>query len=353
MTLNKRPLAVVPTPADSPETLQRRACLLALLAGGAALSRPAWAQAHAPTPAPGAADWPSRPVKLIIPFPPAGGTDAFAQPLAAEFVKLTGQALVPDYRGGLGGTRGASIAAHAPADGYTLFMGGIHHTIAPALRPPLDYLLDTDFVPLALLATMPQVLVVDPKRFPGNFADFVGKLQANSVSNSYGSAGNGTSHHLAGELFRRQTRTPIHHIPLRGAGPALAALVAGSVDMVFDGLGSSAPHIRAGRLKALMVSGSQRNPAIPNVPCAAELGLSGFDIGTWYGLWAPKGTPADVRARVIELVQRLSETQAIQIAWMDAGAEFPALTGDAFGQFVEAEMRRWASVVKVNKIQMD
>lgn len=297
--------------------------------------------------------WPSRPVTLLVPFPAGGGDDTLVRPLAAEFAKLTGQPLVPDYQSGLGGTRGASVAARAPADGYNLFMGSVHHAIAPALRPPLDYLLDADFVPLALLATVPQVLVVDPARFSGDFAAFMGKLLAYPRRFNYGSAGNATSHHLAGELFRRQTRVQINHIPSRGSGAALSDLMAGNVDMVFDSLDSAAPHIRAGRIKALMVSGAQRNPAIPNVPTAAELGLTDFDVGTWYGLWAPKGTPEGVRARVMEVVQRLSETPAIQIAWMDAGAEFPALTGAAFGDFVQAEMRRWAAVVKAYKIQLD
>ncbi len=352
------------TPVQSERVLnlsqpQRRTWLtaaLATLAGASAMpalgATPIRALPAEPVPE-SAGLWPSRPVTLVVPFPSGGGEDAFAQPLAAEFAKLTGQALQPNYENGLGGTRGATLAARARPDGYTLFMGGIHHAMAPALRPRLDYLLDTDFVPLALLATVPQVLVVDPKRFPGEFGALLGKLQVYPGRYSYGSAGNGTSHHIAGELFRRQTRTQIQHIPLRGDGPALAALAAGSVDMVFDSLASSAPHIRAGRMKALMVSGAKRNPAIPSVPCAAELGLPGFDVGTWYGLWAPKGTPDGVRARVVDLIQRFSETQAIQIAWMDAGAEFPALTGAAFGEFVQSEMRRWAGVVKVNKIQMD
>ena len=361
MTVNKRPWPLPQAGSnfqvDSDRCLNgpRRTLVLSLLGGGATAACPLWAQGQTPAPIATAAPpaWPTRPVKVIIPSPPFGGSDTLFHPLAVAFAQITGQALVPEYHGGLGGTRGASVAARASANGYTLFMGGIAHTIAPALRPPLDYLLDTDFVPLALLATMPQVLVVNPAQHPGNFESFFGKLQVYPGRYSYGSAGNGTSLHMAGELFRRQTRTHINHVSMRSDGQALTELVAGNVDMVFDSLASAAPHIRAGRIKALMVSGAQRNPAIPKVPCAAELGLSGFNVGTWHGLWAPKGLPTDVRARIIEVVQNLSETQAIQVAWMDAGAEFPAITGAAFGDFVDAEMRRWAAVVKAQKIQMD
>lgn len=353
------PTRTVALPSDGLSRLAepaRRAWLLAALAGACALPRQGLAQVRFlpadPVVESGAGDWPSRAVKLVVPFPAGGGTDALAQPLAAEFAHLTGQALQPDYQGGLGGTRGAKVAAGARPDGYTLLMGGVHHVIAPALRR-LDYDLDIDLVPLALLATVPQVLVVRPNRFPNNFAGFLNTLMADPNRYSYGSAGSGTSHHVAGALFARLSRTRINHLPFRGAGPALAELMAGNVDMVFDGLASSAPHIRAGRLKALMVSGARRNPAIPYVPCATELGLLGFDVNTWYGLWAPKGTPADLRARMVEMVQRLSETQAIQIAWMDAGAEFPALTGAAFGDFIDAETQRWAKLVKTTRVQLD
>ena len=351
-----------PVPSDRVLNLappQRRTWLTAVLATLALAcglpargATPIRALPAEPAPEP-AGLWPSRPVTMVVPFPAGGANDVFALPLAAEFASLTGQTLRLQYRDGLGGTRGASVAAHAAPDGYTLFMGGVHHAIAATLRPGLDYLLDADFVPLALLATMPQVLVVDPARFPGDFASLVDKLHIYPGRYSYGSAGNGTSYHIAGELFRRAMRARILHTPFRGSGQALAALVAGNVDMVFCDVGSAVPHIRAGRLKALMVSGSQRNPAIPNVPTAAELEIPGFDGGTWYGLWAPKGTPVDVRTRIIDVVQRASDTQAIQIAWMDAGAEFPALTGKAFGDFVEAEMRRWAAVIKAKGITLE
>lgn len=299
------------------------------------------------------ATWPTKPVTLVVPFPAGGGTDAFARPLSAQFSKLTGKQLIIDNRGGAGGTVGASIAAKAPADGYTLFMGAVHHAIAPSMYPKLDYDIEKDFVPLALMANVPQVLVVNPRLVPGEFKDFMAQVQKNPGRMNYGSAGGGTSHHLAGELFKLQTKTFITHIPYRGAGPALQDLIAGNVDMMFDGLGSSAVHIKSGRIKALMVSGAKRNPAFPNVPCAAELGLPDYTVSTWYGLWAPKGTPADVQARIVDEMRRAAATEELKAIWASNGAEFGSLTPTQFGSFVSSEVKRWAVVVKASGAKLD
>ena len=297
--------------------------------------------------------WPTKPVTLVVPFPAGGGTDAFARPLSAQFSKLTGKQLIIDNRGGAGGTLGASIAAKAAPDGYTLFMGAVHHAIAPAMYPKLDYDIEKDFVPLALVANVPQVLVVNPKKVPDEFKAFLAFIRKNPGKTNYGSAGGGTSHHLAGELFKQQTQTFITHIPYRGAGPALQDLIAGNVDMMFDGLGSSAAHIKAGRIKALMVSGNKRNPAFPDVPCAAELGLPDYTVTTWYGIWAPKGTPADIQARALEEIRRAGLSDEAKAVWANQGAEFSNMTPQQFGQFVTAEVKRWAQVVKVSGAKLD
>ena len=298
--------------------------------------------------------WPAKPVNLIVPFPAGGGTDAFARPLSAQFAKLAGRPLIIDNRGGAGGTLGASIAAKAPADGYTLFMGAVHHTIAPSMYPKLDYDIEKDFVPLALMANVPQVLVVNPKRVDAqNFKAFVEFVRKNPGKLNYGSAGAGTSHHLAGELFKQQTKTFITHIPYRGAGPALQDLIAGNVDMMFDGLGSSASHIKGGRIKALMVSGVKRNPAFPDVPCALELGLPDYTVTTWYGLWAPKGTPADIQARVVEEMKKAAASDELKAIWASNGAEFGNQTPAQFGSFVSAEVKRWAAVVKASGAKLE
>jgi tripartite-type tricarboxylate transporter receptor subunit TctC len=232
-------------------------------------------------------------------------------------------------------------------------MGAVHHSIAPSMYAKLDYDLEKDFIPLALMATVPQVLVVNPKNMPGDFKAFMEAVRQKPGRYNFGSAGGGTSHHLAGELFKLQTKTFITHIPYRGAGPALQDLIAGNVDMMFDGLGSSAQHIKAGRIKALMVSGSKRNPSFPDVPCAAELGLPDYTVTTWYGMWAPRGTSQEIVARMLEEIKKLSATDEIKASWASNGAEFPNVTGPQFGAFVNNEIKRWAAVVKASGAKLD
>ena len=218
--------------------------------------------------------WPNRPVTFVVPFPAGGGTDAFARPLSAVLTRNLGKQIVIDNRGGAGGTVGATIAAKAAPDGYTFFMGAVHHAIAPSMYPKLDYNLEADFIPVGLISSVPQVIVVNAQRVP--VTDLKGLLEymrKNPGKVNYGSAGNGTSHHLAGELFKLQTKTFITHIPYRGAGPALQDLIAGQVDMMFDGLGSSATHIKGGRIKALAVASTKRAPGFADVPTTTEAGV--------------------------------------------------------------------------------
>jgi tripartite-type tricarboxylate transporter receptor subunit TctC len=301
-----------------------------------------------------AAGWPSKPVTLIVPFPAGGGTDAFARPLAAALTKSLGRQFIIDNKGGAGGTLGAGIAARAAPDGYTLFMGAVHHAIAPSMYPKLDYNIETDFVPIGMVSSVPQVIVVNAQRMP--VADLKAMLDAvgkNPGKYNYASAGNGTSHHLAGELFKLQTKTFITHIPYRGAGPALQDLIAGQVDMMFDGLGSSAAHIRGGRIKALAVASSQRVPGFPDLPTAAELGLPNYQVATWYGLWAPKGTPKDVVERIQAELRKVLNSEEIVAAWRSIGSNTPDLYGEAYGRFVSAEVKRWAEVVKASGAKLD
>ena len=318
----------------------------ALIAASAACALPLAARAQAA--------WPAKPVTLIVPFPAGGGTDAFARPLATQFSKLTGKALVIDNRGGAGGTLGASVAAKAPADGYTLFMGGAHHVVAPSMYPKLDYDIEKDFVPLIQLASVPQVLVVNSKRAnTGSYKEFIELIRKNPGKLDYASAGAGSVHHLAGELFKQQTKTSITHIPYRGAGPALQDLISGTVDMAFDGLGSSAGHIKGGRIMALMVAGNKRNPAIPDVPSAAEVGLPAYDVHTWYGLWAPKGTPPEVQAAAIEAFRKAAQDPEAKTVWAGQGADFPNVTGAQFGKLIHDEIRKWADVVKASGAKLE
>jgi tripartite-type tricarboxylate transporter receptor subunit TctC len=323
-------------------TLGRRATLVLALAA-----------ALAPAAAP-AQTWPARPVTIVVPFPVGGGTDAFARPLSAQLTKQLGQQVIIDNKGGAGGNLGATAAAKANADGYTWFMGAVHHAIAPAVYPKLDYSLANDFVPIAMIASVPQVIVVNPQRIAAtDLKGLIAHLKANPGKVTYGSAGNGSSHHLAGELFKSQTQTFLTHIPYRGAGPALQDLIGGQVDMMFDGLGSSATHIRNGRLKAIAVAGDKRAPGFPDIPTTTEAGVPTYKVATWYGLWAPKGTPQAAIERMSAELRQALASKEIQAAWANIGAEPPSLSGKAFGDFVAGETQRWANVVKTGNIKME
>jgi tripartite-type tricarboxylate transporter receptor subunit TctC len=298
--------------------------------------------------------WPAKPVTIVVPFPPGGGTDAFARPLFAVMSKNTGRQFVIDNKGGAGGTLGAGLAAKAAADGHNFFMGAVHHSIAPSMYPRLDYDLERDFVPVGLVSSVPQVISVNPGKVPAKtLAEFLDFVRKNPARLNYGSAGNGTSHHLAGELFKLQTKTFITHIPYRGAGPALQDLVAGQVDLMFDGLGSSAAHIRAGRLRGIAVASDRRAPGFPDIPTTAESGLPTYKVGTWYGIWAPKGTPADILAAMSGEMKKALNGDELKTTWTSLGTETPNLWGAEFGQFVAAEIKRWAEVVKASGAKLD
>jgi len=300
------------------------------------------------------AGWPAKPITLIVPFPPGGGTDAFARPLSAHLSKQLGRQVIIDNRGGAGGTVGAAIAAKAAPDGYTFFVGAVHHAIAPSFYPKLDYNITTDLVPLTVIANPPQILVVNPKRVAAeDFKSFMALLRANPGKLNYASAGNGTSHHLAGELFKQQSKTFIVHIPYRGAGPALSDLIAGNVDMMFDGLGSSAQHIRGGRIRALAVAAPARVPAFPNVPTFVEMGMPDYVVSTWYGIWGVKGTPKEILDRMHAEVVKALATPEIKEIWANQGSDTNTMSQDQFARFVASEVKRWAEVTKASGAKLD
>lgn len=326
--------------------LTRRQALITAAAGAAATLGVPLARAQA--------GWPTRPVNIIVPFPAGGGTDAFARPLFGVVTKNLGRQMLIDNKGGAGGTLGASLAAKAAPDGYTFFMGAVHHAIAPSMYPRLDYSIENDFVPVGLISSVPQVIVVNPGKVAANtLPELLAYIRQNPGRLNYGSAGNGTSHHLAGELFKLQSKTFITHIPYRGAGPMLQDLIAGQVDMCFDGLGSSAGHIRGGRIKAIAVASEKRTAAFPNLPTAVEAGMADYKVATWYGLWAPKGTPADAVSAMQAAMRTAMAGDDLKTMWTGLGAETPNLYGADFGRFVSSEVQRWAQVVKASGAKLD
>jgi tripartite-type tricarboxylate transporter receptor subunit TctC len=323
----------------------RRRGLIACAAAAASLT-PAAAFAQA--------GWPNKPIRLIVPFPPGGGTDAFARPLSKVLTAQLGQPILIDNRGGAGGTLGAELAAKSAPDGYTFLVGAIHHAIAPSMYPKLGYDLQKDLVPVTVLSYVPNVLVVNPQRLPvKTYDEFFKYLKANPGKLNYGSAGNGTSHHLTVELYKTLTRTFVTHIPYRGAGPALQDLLAGQVDLMFDGLGSAMPHIKAGKLVPLAVTSEKRSFALPDVPTLAETGVKGYDARTWYAIWAPAGTPRDIVVRMQQEVARALAGTELKDTWYALGAEAGGQTPEVMQQFVTAEIAKWAKAVKDSGAKLD
>jgi len=317
-----------------------------LLAIAAVLAAPC---AHAQ-----AQGWPNRPIRLIVPFPPGGGTDAFGRPLAKVLSQNLGQQFVIDNRGGAGGTLGAELAAKSAPDGYTFLLGAVHHTIAVSMYPKLGYDLQKDLAPVTVVAYVPNVVVVNPQRVPARtFAEFQAYAVANPGKLNYASAGNGTTHHLTVELWKTMTRSFATHIPYRGAGPALQDLLAGQVDFMFDGMGSSIPHIRGGKLVPLAVTSSQRSFALPEIPTLNEAGVKGYEARTWYALWAPAGTPREIVGRLQQEVSKALAGAELKEIWRSLGADPGGQSPEEMAKFVDAEVKKWAKVVKDSGAKLD
>lgn len=301
-----------------------------------------------------AAQWPERPITLIVPFPAGGGTDTFARPLAQQLTTQLGQTVVIDNKGGAGGTVGAGVAAKARPDGYTFFMGGAHHALAPSLYKSLNYNIQKDFVPVALVAQPPQVIVINPQKLPvKTVQELIDYAKKRPGEINFGTAGKGSTHHLAGELFAMQTGIKLVDVPYQGAGPMLSALIGGQVDLAFDGLGSSSGHIRSGVIKPLAVAATERSQSLPDVPTAAEAGVPNYVVSTWYAIWAPAGTPQEAVDKMIAEITKALNAPKIKETWAGNGSAVPTLTGAEFGKFVDNEVERWAKVVKDSGVKLD
>ena len=302
-----------------------------------------------------AQSWPAKPITMVNPFPPGGGTDVFARPIAAKLSQQLGQQVLIENQGGAGGTVGATSASKRAPDGYNWFFGAVHHTIAESLYKTLPYGLEKNFDPITVAAFVPNVLVIHPKHADKfkTLQEFIDYVKKNPGKLNYGSAGSGTTHHLAAELFKIMTHTFIVHIPYRGAGPLMPDLLAGQVDLAFDGLGTSAPQIKAGRLIPLAVTTSARNSTLPNVPTVAEAGVPGYEVRTWYAIWALKGTPRDIQERMYKEVVIAMNQPDLKKIWAEQGADIGAMPPAEFGKLVHSEIAKWAKVVKESGAQVD
>ncbi|MBI3532712.1 MAG: tripartite tricarboxylate transporter substrate binding protein [Burkholderiales bacterium] len=303
--------------------------------------------------------WPNKPVRIVVPFAPGGTTDILARAVAPELSKAFGQQFVVDNRAGAGGNVGADIVAKSAGDGYTLLMGTVGtHGINKALYAKLSYDPQKDFVPITLVAAVPNVMEMNADKAKAlginTVADFIKYAKANPGKLNMASSGNGTSIHLAGELFKSMTGTFMTHIPYRGSGPALLDMVAGNMDVMFDNLPSSMAQIKAGKLKALAVTSSQRSAALPDVPTVEEAGhLKGFEASSWFGLLAPAGTPADIVNRIQQEVAKSLNTPVIKEKLLAQGAIPSGNTPAEFAKLIDAEHKKWAKVVKDSGAKVD
>jgi len=299
--------------------------------------------------------WPSKPMVFVNPFPAGGGTDTFARPIAARLSQQLGEQALIENQGGAGGTVGAANAARRPPDGYNWFFGAVHHTIAGSLYTKLSYSLEKDFEPITVVAFVPNVVVVHPKhadRFK-TLKDLISYAKANPGKLNYGSAGSGTTHHLSVELFKTMTQTDLVHVPYKGAGPLMIDLLAGQVDLAFDGMGTSANQIKSGKLIALAITSDKRNAVLPNVPTVQEAGVPGYEVRTWYAIWAIHGTPKAIKDRLYkELVTAMNHPDLKRI-WAEQGADPGGMPPEQFGQLVKSEIAKWAKVVKDSGAKID
>ena len=303
--------------------------------------------------------WPNKPVKIVVPFTPGGTTDILARAIAPDLAKAFGQQFVIENKGGAGGNLGTEQVAKSPGDGYTLLMGTVGtHGINRALYAKLPYDPFKDFAPITLVAGVPNVMVVNAEKAAANkintVKDFIAYAKANPGKLNMASSGNGTSIHLAGELFKSQTGIFMAHIPYRGSGPALLDLAGGSMDVMFDNLPSAMQLIKAGKIKALAVTSNQRSAALPEIPTVEEAaGLKGFEASSWFGLLAPAGTPADVVNRIQQEVARSLATPAMKERLATLGAIPSGNTPAQFAVLIESEHKKWAEVVKNSGAKVD
>ena len=298
--------------------------------------------------------YPTKPIRLVVPFPPGGATDILARDVAQKLTEAWGQSVIVDNRPGAGGNIGSELVAKSAPDGYTLEMGTVGtHAINASLYAKMPYDHVKDFTPVILVAGVPNVLVVNPSVPANSVADLIAYAKANPGKLNFASSGNGTSIHLSGELFKVMAGVQITHIPYKGSAPALQDLLAGQVQMMFDNLPPSLPQIKAGKLRALAVTSATRAPALPEVPTLAESGLPGFEASSWFGILVPAGTPAPIVAKLNAEIAKWLATPEAKEKLAKQGANAAGGTPDDFAKHIAAETAKWAKVVKDSGAKID
>lgn len=316
----------------------RRPFLLAAAALAAAAAAPLTATAQA---------YPAKPITVIVPFAAGGTTDILARVIGQALTKDLGQSVIVDNRAGAGGNIGAQLAAKASADGYTLFMGTVGtHAINQSLYKKMPFDPIKDFAPLTRVAMVPNLLVANPGKPYKNVKELIAYAKANPGKVNFGSSGSGSSIHLSGELFNALAKVDMVHVPYKGSAPAVSDLIGGQIDIMFDNMPSAIQHVRAGKLRPLAVTTARRSPELPDVPTVAEAGVPGYEATSWFGMFAPAGTPAPIVAKLNGALVKVLADPEVKKKLAEQGAEPYSEKPEQFAEFIRKETAKWSKVVK-------
>jgi tripartite-type tricarboxylate transporter receptor subunit TctC len=315
----------------------------ALLAGALALGA---GFAHAQ-------QWPSKPIRYIVPFPPAGATDITARIVAEKLGPALGQPVIVENRPGAAGNLGTELVAKSAPDGYTILQVTVAQSISETLYPKLGYSLLRDLQPVAWVARVPNVMVVHPSVPARTVKEFIDYAKANPGKINFASSGSGTSIHMSGEMFKMLTGVDIVHIPYKGSGPAISDLLGGQVSVMFDNLPPSMPHIKSGKLRALAITTTTRYPGLPDLPTMVEAGVPGYDSAAWFGIMAPTGTPGEIVSRINAEVNKILALPDVRARFDQQGAIPAPGTPAEFGAFIQNEITKWGRVVKASGAKVE
>src|SRR5258706_883172 len=327
--------------------MQRRKFLTAVGAGMAAGALPAASFAQS------SGAYPNKPIKFVVGFAPGGATDLIGRLMAKKMGDALGQPVIVENKGGASSNIGADAVAKAAPDGYTFYVNAITNAINASLFAKLPFDFEKDCEPVALFALVPNILVVHPSVKANTLQEFIALARANPGKLAYASSGNGTSIHLSGELLKIMAKVDLLHVPYKGSAPAVTDLLGGQVQCMFDNMPSSLPHVKSGKLRALAATTKERSPSAPEVPTVDEAGCPGFDVSSWFGLMAPKGTPKEIVARMNVEANKALASAEIKKGFLDLGAVPAPLSPEAYGEFIRVEIKKWAEVVKVSGAKAD
>jgi tripartite-type tricarboxylate transporter receptor subunit TctC len=301
-----------------------------------------------------AADYPTKPIRLVVPFAAAGTTDFLARAIAQKLGHNLGTTVIVDNRPGAGGNIGSDIVAKSDPDGYTLLLGTVGtHAINASLYKKMPYDTVKDFAPITLVASVPNIVVVNPSVPVKSIKELLALAKSKPGQLSFASSGNGSSIHLSGELFKSMAGVDMLHVPYKGSGPAVADLVGGQVNLMFDNMPSSLPHVKSGRLRAIAVTSAKRSPAAPDLPTIAESGVPGYEAVAWFGVLAPAGTPPAIVKKLNAEIIKVLKSPDVAERLSSQGAEPVSNTPEQFSAYIKSEMAKWAKVIKASGAQVD